>query len=309
MNKRNMLYVGYDYEFVADATTNYVVLENNFIRPSNALYHKSSRSGLTKYLKHLEIGHFPIIRYNYMLFNKLDKLGNFDYPHLALTDKNFHLVKEINYIINDKHYELLNKEELYTIYKAVSNNYKDYIKVKHCYIEKGYKYIPKFMTSLFFNYFRTLIEKIDEIYSNYLVYEDQVERNLEELNYKIPFSVSYSTVCDLLNYFKETNVNNLIRLFNLIDRKVLVDDNGTIYLNVKNPTKLVDIKDKYFVFMLDDNITDVYVTLSDGVGPTKRHLCFYKDGTYGYQEEIIYYHTPSVIDANNNDVFVEVEEE
>lgn len=154
--KQKKLYVGNNTQFVSNATTNYVVLEKDgSIRPARALYHRFSNSGLTEYLKHLELGHYPIIRYNGMHFKEL---ANFNYSHLALTDKKYHLVKEINYVIINKDYELLNEEELDAIRKAVGKSYKDYIRVKHQYLEKGYKYVPRFMASLFFNYFKTPVE-------------------------------------------------------------------------------------------------------------------------------------------------------
>ena len=303
--KQKNFYIGYDYEFVSNATTNYVVLEKDgSIRPARAFHHRLSNSGLTEYLKHLEIGYFPIIRYNRMSFKEL---SNFDYSHLAVTNKNYHVLKESNYVITNKDYEILNKEELNTIYKAIGKSYKYYIRVKHQYLEKGYKYVPRFMASLFFNYFKSLTNKLDDVVSNYLVHEDQVENNLEKLNYRVPFSVSYYDVYVLLDYFKETNINDLIRLFNLIDRKVLVDDNKILYVQLKNLFRLVEGKEgKFYNLVLDDNITDVYVTLSDDAEPSKRHLCFYKDGSYSYQEDIIYYHNPSGIDAND-DIFVEEE--
>jgi len=309
MNEKEILgkkfFIGNCKEVIASAGINYVTF-NSELKPAVSLYHRTSKSGLTEYYKYLERDYFPIIRYTSMTFKDL---YNYEYPYLAITNKSYHLVRDFTDILSNNDYELLNSEELDDIYKAIGTSYNEYIKLKNQYLIKIYKYIPKFMTYLFFSHFNKLVSDIDKLDSNYIVYNDLNDEKLKELNYKLPFDVSYTNIDVLLNYINDLKLDKIIRLFNMIDRDILLDDTESIYIQLQSPVRFVKGEnDRYYTFHLDDRISSVYVELNRS--SINKFLCFYKDGNVGFQEDIIYYHTPfEDNDSKSEDVFVEVIEE
>jgi len=294
-------FIGNCEEVIASAGINYVTF-NSELKPAVSLYYRTSKSGLTEYYKYLERNYFPIIRYTSMTFKDLN---DYEYPYLAITDKSYHLVRDFTDILSNEDYELLNSVELDDIYRAIGTSYNKYIKLKNKYLENSYKYIPKFMTYLFFNHFNKLVSDIDNLGSNYIVYNDLNDEKLKELNYKLPFGVSYTNIDVLLNYINDLKLDKIIRLFNIIDRDILLDGTESIYIQLQSPVRLVKGEDRYYTFYLDDRISSVYVELNRS--SINKLLCFYKDGNVGFQEDLIYYYIPSEIDASDYDIFVEVE--
>lgn len=221
---------------------NYLVFDKDTHEPRLAC-----TFGVDKYTEEqvgLEIGHFPILDVNCIT---LEMLKEFKYTHLAYT-KGYDLENNISQVIDNHDMVVIDKKTIDDI------------------IEKTYKLkLPQQVTN---NYTNELYRNLKKDYFNEKLKELDCSMVLSGYRYIYPDEWVTNNTFD---YLENIGRDETIRLANLTNRKVLVDRQTNMYIQIM-PNRQTKISKEIFEFSSD--IDTVYVN------EDREFVILYRDGSY-----------------------------
>lgn len=289
-------------EVVADFSRNYVKFDEDKLVPASAMFVHPSNSGLTITMKHLQVGSFMITRYNVTFSD----LKNWVVNKIAITDKHYHMVRDLNKILEQGDYEILTKDEVRNIISAIMNSYEEFRQLRKKY--NNSKYIHKFMTSLFYDHAKKIIDRGTEIRCigevNGVVPIETIERNSGD----VFFSIKNAGYFYDLHEFIAGLGDMVYHILPKINRKVLFDEKGSVWIEIEDIYKLLKTDDGQFFSVFSPN--PIFVKIVENIEDVQ-FLVMFKDGTY--IRILKHYYLPANIheksDNDFEDEFIEYEEE